>query len=256
MKLLVVGHSHVEGVRDAARALHAAGLGADFAFVQLRDEAFVNDPTQDETQVGDRLREAIAQHGADCDASLLMLAGNAYNGLSLFEHPEPFDFVLDEDPDLPLDSSRSLVPSALLAAHLQRWAPFALPNAQRRRLLPLLPRPIGQTDAPPPIADNDVVVSLLLDAQRRSPRALRGIAPAGLRHKVWRLHSRLLADECRSLGLPLLPAPAAAVDAPGFLARPAWGQDVLHPNAWYGAQVLQQALQQALQQTLQQVAAS
>lgn len=245
MKILVIGHSHVEAVRDAALALQTAGLACGFAFLQLRDAHFVSDPTQDEAQVGDRLREAIAEHAADCDASLLMLAGNAYNGLSLFEHPEPFDFVLDEDPELPLDTGRTLLPSALLAAHLQRWAPFALPNAQRRRLLPLLPRPIGQTDAPPPIADGAVVASLLLEAQRRSPRTLRGIAPALLRHKMWRLHSRLLADECRSLGLPLLPAPAAALEAPGFLARPAWGRDVLHPNAWYGAQVLQQAFQQA-----------
>jgi hypothetical protein len=238
MKILVIGHSHIEAVREAAPALCRADL--QFVFIQLRDQAFVNDPTLDDGQVGDRLRQAI--HAARADASLLMVAGNAYNGLSLFEHPERFDFVLDEDPDLPLDNTRTLIPCALLAAHLNRGASFSLANAQRRRLLPLLPRPLGQTDAPPPIADPATVARLLLEVQKKSPRASLGITPALLRHKIWRLHSRLLAQACGAIGLPLLPAPATTLDAPGYLARAAWGQDAIHPNAWYGARVLEQAL--------------
>ena len=244
MKILVIGHSHVDCVSAAWRALapEFARRGLAITTLQMRDERFHTDPSNDDAGVGERLRDSIALQARGCDASVMMLGGIAQNSFGLFEHPQPLDFVLDEEPGLAVDPERQLVPSALLAGHLARSPFFAGPAAQRRRLLPLLPPVLGQTDAPPPIADTAALQALLLDAQRRSERARHGMAPALLRYKAWRLHGRLLAQDCRAAGLPFLPVPAAVQDPRGFLVPEAWGADAIHANAWYGRQLIEQML--------------
>lgn len=244
MKLLVIGHSHLDAVQAAAARFAGAwaAMGLQLRFIQLREPRFHEDPTRDDDDIGEQLCAEIARQADGCDASLLMVGGNAHNGLGLFEHPRPFDFVPDDDPDAPLDRSRTLIPAPLLAAHLASWDPFARPARQRARLLALLPRPLGQTDSPPPIADPATVQALLSDAHRRSPRALHGLAPAHLRLKVWRLHGSLLGAQCAGIGLRLLPAPAAAQEAGGGLAPAYRSADAIHANADYGRLVLQEAL--------------
>lgn len=254
MKILVIGHSHVQSVCDALAADTDAWRrqGLDFETLQLREPRFAGDPGNDADGIGPVLRAEIARVAADCDASLLMIGGNAHNGLGLFEHEQPFDFVLDEAPDLPLDTRRTLVPSALVAAQLRQWHPFDVPHRQRQALLPLLPPAIGQTDSPPPLLDTEQTRVRLDDAQRHSERGRRGLCPPALRLKAWALHSRLLAQACAEAGLPFLPAPAAAFGPDGGLAPEAWGRDAIHANAWYGRRVLEQVLEKVLEQTLPQ----
>lgn len=245
MKLLVVGHSHLDAVR--ASAVRHAGLwaarGLALRFVQLREPRLHSlDPTLDADDMGDALRAELARQAEGCDATLLMVGGNAHNGLGLFEHPQPFDFVAEDEPDTAPEPGRTLIPEPLLAAHLAAWDPFARPARQRARLLALVPRPLGQTDSPPPLADPQRAWASLSEAHRQSPRARQGLAPARLRLKVWRLHGRLLQQDCRRLGLPLLPAPPAALGADGGLAPACQGDDAIHANAEYGRLVLEQAL--------------
>lgn len=244
MKLLVIGHSHLDAVRAAAErhasAYAAAGLA--LRFIQLREPRFVDDASRDDDDIGQALLAEVARQADGCDASLLMVGGNAHNGLGLFEHPEPFDFVPDDDPDGPLDPSRTLIPAPLLAAHFRQNEPYARPARQRARLLTLLPPARGQTDSPPPIADTATVQALLPDAHRRSARALHGLSPAHLRLKVWRLHGAVLREDCAKLGLRALPAPAGTQDTQGGLATAFHGRDAIHANADYGHRVLEEAL--------------
>lgn len=244
MKLLVVGHSHLDAVRAAAER-HAAAYadaGLTLCFIQLREPRFCADPGSDADGIGPALRDEIARLGEGCDASLMMVGGMAHNGIGLFEHPQPFDFVADDDPDGPLDTARTLIPAPLLAAHFRLNEPYAHPARQRARLMALLPPCLGQTDAPPPIADPARVQALLPDAHRRSPRAALGLSPAHLRLKVWRLHGAVLREDCERIGLRPLPAPARALDAQGGLAEAFQGQDAIHANADYGHLVLEEAL--------------
>lgn len=248
MKLLVVGHSHLDAVRDAAE--HHAALwaarGLAFRFVQMRDPRFLQDgPAADADGLSPALLDEVDRQAQDCDATLLMVGGNAHNGLGLFEHPEPFDFLPEDEPEAPLDPGRRLIPAPLLAAHVAAWEPFAAPARQRARLLPRVPRPLGQTDSPPPVADPQRVWATLSEAHRRSPRARAGLAPAALRLKVWRLHGRLLAEDARRLGLRLLPAPPQAIGPDGGLAPACQGPDAIHANAEYGRLVIEQALHEA-----------
>jgi hypothetical protein len=249
MKILVVGHSHLQCVREALDDVGPAlaAQGWDFETVQLREPRFAPELVPDAAApLGHRLAPAlqaeIERLAPRCDASFLMVAGNAHNGLGLFEHPRPFDFVSEQWPELPLDPARELVPAAVVAGSLQRWEPFALPNLLRRLLLPLLPGPWAQSDSPPPIGCNDDVMALLDDARRCSERARLGLAPAHLRFKIWGLHSRLLAAECASAGIDFVPVPAASQDESGCLAAHAWGADATHANAWYGRRVIEQML--------------
>ena len=67
-----------------------------------------------------------------------------------------------------------------------------------------------------------------------------GVAPASLRGKLYRLHTRVVVEFCQEHGIPTLLPPAEAVTEDGFLARPFWKNDPTHANAAYGRLVLEQ----------------
>ena len=67
-----------------------------------------------------------------------------------------------------------------------------------------------------------------------------GVAPASLRHKLWRLHSHLVAEDCHAAGIEFVPAPPGAQDGRGYLAEAAYGDDSTHCNTWYGRRVIEQ----------------
>jgi hypothetical protein len=60
-----------------------------------------------------------------------------------------------------------------------------------------------------------------------------------LRYKIWRLHSRIVAERCSELGIAFLPAPRETQDAQGFL-RPEFAGDATHGNEAYGEAVIRQ----------------
>ena len=65
----------------------------------------------------------------------------------------------------------------------------------------------------------------------------RGVSPALLRYKLWRLHSHLYAEACAELDVEFLPVPDDMQDDRGMMAERAWARDPTHGNALYGSAV-------------------
>jgi hypothetical protein len=168
------------------------------------------------------------------------MGGNVHNALGLLAHPRPFDFRLSGEPSPPLDPNAEPIAEALVTAALQ-----AARATDRRRLALLadIAGPFVHLESPPPVA-NGAWVAAQADAYFRDKGgAVPAIAPAALRHRIWRLHSRIVRAEVAALGGRFLPVPAAVLDADGFL-DPAFAADATHGNAAYGEAVIA-ALEQA-----------
>jgi hypothetical protein len=221
---LLIGHSHVhapvETIRDHALALDAIAF-------------WVEPGALENTTSGLHFRADLAERIAVARPIYSFIGGNAHTVLGLVEHHRPFDFVLPEEPALPLDPARELVTVDAVRASL------AAIDVQYIPILELLLReaggPVVQVGPPPPV--------FVADEKREkypwsmTPDRPRAFAPPWVRYKIWRLSTALIEARCRALQLPFVAAPAEALDANGFL-RDDLRKDVAHANGRYGALVL------------------
>jgi hypothetical protein len=173
-------------------------------------------------------------------AGFLSIDGNAHTLFALVKHPRPFDFVLAEQPDLPLDPESELIPEAFVEAALRDRM------ARTERLIGAmvrhLPVPLFQVESVPPVRSTEHILAtqenVFWDMLKLGEL---GVAPAFLRYKLWRLHSRLVREFCDRHGVAFIPAPAESQDADGFLVEGACTRgDATHGNASYGEHILRQ----------------
>jgi hypothetical protein len=231
--ILVVGQSHVAAIRSAAktrreshpeaprtRVIHTLeeryrpemeGNGADAVF----------GPSLVET-----IRDQLRRHDP---LFASVMGGNFHNTLALIQHERPFDFHLSGSPSLPLDPGAEPVPEALVRAAIERG--LALDMVRLRRLAEF--GPFIHIESPPPLRDN-----LYIEAQaeayfRGQGLEMRGVAPAGLRWRIWRLNSRIVREAVEALGCRYLPVPAQLCDEDGFLQQ-SYAGDATHGNEAYG----------------------
>ena len=94
-----------------------------------------------------------------------------------------------------------------------------------------------QLESPPPLADSGTIATQADAYFKDRGIGDLGVAPAGLRYKMWRLHSRIVADYCAELGVRFLPVPCETQDDNGFLL-PHFAGDATHGNAAYGEAVI------------------
>lgn len=235
MNILVVGQSHVAAIRAAARdrrerdpdrprtrVIHT--LEPRYA-PEIADDGFT-------PALSAALAEQIERH-APLVASAM--GGNFHNALALVAHPRPFDFHLSgELSPLPIDPAAEPVPEALVRAALEEGLAR---DRLRLRLLRESVGPFVHLESPPPLRD-DAAIALAADAYFRE-RGLgeRGVAPAGLRRRMWRLNARLFRETVEALGCRYQPVPAEVQDADGFL-RPEFAGDATHGNAAFGEAML------------------
>jgi hypothetical protein len=194
------------------------------------------DPTKRElsSETESRLRAAS---GVCC-----FLNGNHHLALGLWRHPEPFDLVLPEAPDLPLEHDAQVVPAdamrALLTTRLQRQLRTVSEIAN------LAAGPVYQFEAAPPPRDT----WMLKLAPGQKTRAKKRKVPAGsdgklagrfVRYKLWRLHSQIMREYTEQAGIRFVAHPPEAVDDEGFL-RDELCRNATHANAAYGALILEQ----------------
>jgi hypothetical protein len=218
-----IGHSHVRALADAEDP------DLDCMNFWLTGNPWV------EREDGHHLRDDLAERLAKGRLVLSLIGGSAHSVLAAVEHPRPFDLVLPADPDLPLDTSRELVPADALRMKLEEMStPFL-------NSIPLVARvatgPLVQLEPPPPLADNELIAPFVPWAFY--PGQPRIVAPKWVRYKVWRLHCEVIAATCARLGVALAPSPPAARDDEGFL-HPDFNEDGAHANAAYGALVLEE----------------
>ena len=72
----------------------------------------------------------------------------------------------------------------------------------------------------------------------------RGVTPAPIRAKLYRINSDIFRGSCAELGVDFVPPPAEAVDAAGFLKPQYWTRDPTHANHVYGRLLMKQIKEQ------------
>lgn len=230
--LILLGHSHVGAVVDALK-LRTPQSGEGMLYVH--DVWAKNTQYADSDGAGgiafnaDVLRLIDATVPADQPRHFIsMFGGNGHVLLALSKHPRPFDFVLPERPDLPLEPGAEVLPYDYIAEALK---PLMLSYIwQMIGLRQALGQSIVCVETPPPYGD-DAYVSANLGTYIKDPKNIVGRA---MRYKMWRLHSNLLRYFCDACGVEFLAAPEEGIDPEGFLRREGYGMDATHANAWYG----------------------
>ena len=239
MNILVIGQSHIAAIRDAARARREADPERPRTRVihtlepqytpEIESGAFA--PALEDT-----IRDQISRH-APLVASAM--GGNFHNTLTLIRHPRAFDFMLTDEGGPPLADDAEPIALGLVQATLEAGLER---DFTRLRLLRAIAGPFVHLESPPPVRDDGWIAAHADRYFGERGLASHGVAPAGLRWRIWRLNARLFRARVEALGGRVLAVPAAVQDADGFL-RPEYAGDATHGNAAYGETMLQ-ALEQ------------
>ena len=221
--MFFLGHSHIVSLEDAAnlqgvryKSLNLWGFGRPV----LYDEP------------GGRLEPVLAAMLDDFVISTV--GGSAHDLLGLAQHPHPFDFVLPEAPDLPIDPSADILPVAAV-----RGTVSALMEGEQLDLIRLLARPgrrVVHLESPPPVGEDERLGREMFHAAF-VPRAATGPSSPWLRYKLWRVHSALVQAACDGFGVEFLSAPTASMTDGKFLRTELYDRPC-HANADYGLLVL------------------
>ncbi len=248
MDVFCVGESHLGAVVNANNARQQqqrAAFGQAFVWLSL-PEFTPNMVSLGETSVLNAELEAeIKAQATDAELMVLSIAGNHYNLMGLLKHPVPFDFVLRERPDLPLLDDVTIVPEALIEAALRKLV--AHPLSLLQALASSAACRAVQLESPPPNPSEQHILGKA-EPYFQDRFAALGVAPALLRYKLWRLHSKIFRQACAQVGVEFVAAPEAAMDGAGFLIERAWGGDATHASQWYGDLVIDQ-ISQLLQES-------
>ncbi|HEV7279891.1 MAG TPA: hypothetical protein VGN57_06715 [Pirellulaceae bacterium] len=233
---LVIGNSHMKALRHAYQTREVKGRreGLELQFIQVNLPEFRPVVIEGRFQPGieasiqsDRLQFIVSTFG-----------GNDHNVLGLVNHPQQFDFVLPEEPDLPLQADAEILPHELLRRTLRaRLAPTRELMAMLREATEL---PVLHLESPPTIPSEEHI----LHNRFGFPELIEeyGVAPAELRYKLWRLHSSLVQEICDELRFKFVPAPKAMQDERNMLVEEAWWYDPTHANEVYGERLVRQLL--------------
>lgn len=222
---LIVGQSHVEAVVCAIK-----GVGG-FEIVNLN-------AVDRSTSISEKIK--IGGYIPEPQANLLvasMIGGNFYNTFGLIENSIPFEFAEPGEADFRPDHRRQLITYELLYHYFSG----AMRGGFLRSIVDLRDyygNPFLHIISPPPIGNDRHIAEN--PGGYFGDKIHLGVAPANLRGKLYRLHTRVVVEFCRENGIPTLPPPPEAVTENGFLARPFWKNDPTHANADYGRLVLEQ----------------
>lgn len=230
VRIFVMGHSHMSALEAAHKRRVPGPEVPEMCFVRLNDTQFappITDGALSPALLGE-LRVAAAE------VHVSALGGNDHSIIGMLNHPQRFDFVLPEAPELPLEEACEILPAGLLRGELvRRVAPHLAVLAAYRAAVS------GQLihiESPPPVPSAEHIVRY--PGVFRELIAERGVSPALLRYKLWRLHSGLYREACAGLGVAFLGVPPEMQDAQGMLVEAGWNPDPTHGNAVYGARVL------------------
>lgn len=234
--ILVIGQSHIAAIRSAAKTRREADPD------RLRTRVIHTMEPQFAPEVeGDHFTPALEAAIRDQiarNAPLVVSAsgGNVHNGFALIRHPRPYDFLLSGEDGPPLDPQAEPLTEAQLRAALEAGL---VRDRLRLRDIRRIAGEAIQLESPPPVADSGYIAAQAEAYFKDRGLSDLGVAPAGLRYKIWRLHSRIVRDYCAELGMGFLPVPAETQDEQGFL-RIAFAGDATHGNAAYGEAVIRQ----------------
>jgi hypothetical protein len=232
--ILVIGQSHVAAIRSAAKARREADPdGPRTRVIHTLEPQYAPEVGGEGDAAGfvPALEEAIRDQIARHDPLVASASGgNVHNAFGLIRHPRPWDFLLSGESGLPLDPEAEPLSETLVRGALEAGL-----DRDRIRLHEIrrIAGDFVQLESPPPVADSAYVAEQA-DAYFKDRAIARlGVASPALRYKIWRLHSRIVADVCAGLGVRFLPVPRETQDEQGFLRREYVG-DATHGNQAYG----------------------
>jgi hypothetical protein len=235
MRILVIGNSHAFAMRHARRDKEGVPPHDRFdcRFV------IVNEPEWNPPVVEGRFIDAIAAELSRENLRLIVstFGGNDHNVLGLVNCQPKFDFVLPEAPELPLQTDADVIPSGLIFRQLRRRLQPTL--ALIARLRNATDVPIVHMESPPPLPEDYILAHPRSFAEMI---ALRGVAPATLRYKLWRVHSAIVREACARQRIRFVASPQAMQTAEGLLVDRAFHGDPVHANEVYGEQLFRQLL--------------
>jgi hypothetical protein len=224
-----IGNTPIEVLRIAPLP-YAGAKRKNNPFKQVQKK---EDETEDE--FNKRLSAAIIDTVKDAALVVSMIAGSMHNGMTLIEHERPFDFVLEEEPDLPILSGREILPTKVFLAAMEEingfwFGLFDFIRAHHKG-------PFIHIESPPPMLEDHI---------RKHPKSFAddiarvGVSPASIRYKSWRLHSKLHQIVMADLGGYFLPVPPESQDENGFLFSHLAAEDPIHGSPAYGELIYQQ----------------
>ncbi|MET0582161.1 MAG: hypothetical protein ABWZ08_09340 [Pseudoxanthomonas sp.] len=235
--LLFVGSSHVAAFARAGEALRCADPSSKrILAVHLKNPKYLPQLVERSSgpSLSDAMTELLARHVKRGARIVSCAGGNRHNVIGLMRSPVPFDFVLPENPGLPVVPDYKLVPSALMEDFLRR--DVASEKVMLAAIKAVAPG-LVHIESPPPVAD-DVFITENADEYFRSRDILRvGVTPAWIRFKLWRVYSKVIRGYCDELGIGFVPTPKTVTDENGFLL-PIARIDATHGNQWYAEKIV------------------
>jgi len=236
--ILVIGQSHIAAVRSAARTRREADPDRPRTRVihtmepQYAPEVEGDgDDARFAPALVDGIREQLARHSPLVASAS---GGNVHNGFALIRHPRPYDFLLSGEHGPALDPAAEPIPEAQVRAALEAGL---VRDRLRLREIKRIAGDVVQLESPPPVADSGWIAAQADAYFKDRGLGELGVAPPGLRYKIWRLHSQIVADYCAGIGLRFLPVPPETQDENGFL-KPEYAGDATHGNEAFGEAVI------------------
>lgn len=225
--ILAIGHSHLACVEQAALA-----TGFELSALNFWTMPGSQIAADGLLWPSGTLKEAIRSHRGPLFS---LVGGSSHTVLGALVHPRRFDFVLAEQPDLPIHREAEVLPQnavgGMLRAHMAGYLNLML------ELGKVASGPFHHLESPPPHRDSERMRQSM--PWSLFPDMKQEISTAPFRYKMWRLHSAVVRDWCAEHGIAFIPHPRDSVDDEGYMIDACY-HDGLHANLAYGKLVIDQ----------------
>jgi hypothetical protein len=231
-RLMVVGNSHAFALKKGHRLQSKKPvLNMNYAFALLNQDIFRPPFCEDDeghVELNASLLELLDTFKPDAIVSIV--GGHHHNVIGLTNPTLKFDFILPENPYLPLDTDADFIPYSVISELL------ASRNSESWKTLSALKAtsslPIIHLELPPPIPDEDFLRAN--GGRFAAVMEEQGISPVSFRFKLWRANCDANSKTCKTLEIPYIPVPTSTQNEDGTLRREFWSDDPVHANADYG----------------------
>lgn len=228
---LVIADSHIFAIRQAVKDCQIDGIDC----LYLRDKQYR--PLHKGNTINRKIKSIINAGETNARTIFLSIRGNHHSILGLVNHPVPFDFILKDNPNLPLNDNAYIIP------YVQVYE--VMYNMIKDKVLfpiklfsKIIKNDIYYLESPPPNPSDEHI--------KKYPEIFKdkiekyGVSPKTLRFKLWRLHSSIIKMTCNECGIHFISVPEDSIDGEGFLKEKYWVEDPTHANAQYGKLVIDQ----------------
>jgi hypothetical protein len=236
IRILVLGDSHTHAIKQALS--NRNGDVAD----QFEIEAYRYSKIKNGKEIGDLSPEAVVDLVASLennDMIVSTIGGNQHQTLSLVQHPVPFDLFIHGDSETVDNAVVSVIPYA------QMWDLFergmrGRDGTRLQHLSTLAQCDVYHLTPPPPKKDSMHILNRFESDFAIAGILERGVSPAPLRLKMWRLQVDVLHRMTAEWGVQLVPPPDNTMSPEGYLETVYYADDATHANTAYGELVLRQ----------------